>query len=270
MMSASGLSLSNGRIPDSDLVTVAPGEQLAAVPAAAYLAMEREAAREGVTIAPYRFGTYRSRELQAEMRANPAGHGVAKGIVLAAVGASTHGLGFAVDIRFGLDWVVANGARFGFTRPSPKGDPAHFVHNGRTVLDPAQITDTPEEENMLILLYNAPSASHKKARRAVGEPFRGFTEGLTDADADRIGLVIRRQLKLPDDTAQAKVTVNVDDVGYEQFKALCTPPDIARAASALPAGVATKADVAASEGRLAADIRAVPAAVIVEQKKAGN
>lgn len=56
--------------------------------------------------------------------------------LLAAPGKSPHGLGTAIDISgvsgARLSWLIKNAKRFGFSRPLPSSDPAHFVHDGHT------------------------------------------------------------------------------------------------------------------------------------------
>lgn len=169
----------NGRVPKEALIEIAPGEQLAWVAAEAWMVMKRAAAGDGIRLDPYRWGTYRDLPLQAAMHRNPSAYGVAKGVKVAEAGTSTHGFGMAVDIRFGLVWAYKNAARFGFTRTMPKNDPAHFVHDGRTIPtppppdQPAIDTSLPrrqKEDSMYVAGVGAPDITYCVSTDANGHP----------------------------------------------------------------------------------------------------
>jgi hypothetical protein len=80
---------------------------------------------------------------------------------------------------------------------------------------------TDESENSMILLYNAPTTSHKAARRAVlqfGVRFQQITE------ADTVGEAVRQQRGLKPSAPQSAITVNVNDAEWEFWKT--TAPEV--------------------------------------------
>jgi len=136
----------NGRLTGAELVAVQGGEKLSPKAAAAFLAMERDAAAAGKRIDIPVDGAYRTYERQAWMRAHPA---LYPGKVLAKAGTSNHGLGICVDIVGDVQWAIDNASRYGFTRPI-KGDTNHFQHDGKTVPPAPQRDDEDDMKNILI------------------------------------------------------------------------------------------------------------------------
>lgn len=137
----------NGELPAEALAIVETGTwlgktvaiALAVNTAAAYKQMKAACAAEGKRLEiALPDGGYRSLATQAEMRAdfyahNYTRHNLDPGstVAPAAAGYSNHGFGLCADIwGTGYAWAVANGGRFGFTRPFPVDDPHHFEHSG--------------------------------------------------------------------------------------------------------------------------------------------
>lgn len=134
---------SNGRIPLAELTEVAPGQRLRSDAAAAYEAMRRAAAAEGVTIAAPT-DTYRDYEGQVSVRRRK-GHQVAT----ATPGTSVHGWALAIDQPGdkARQWIQRNGARYGWVWPEwaqRKGtksyEPWHFEYRGGGAPQPHSAT----------------------------------------------------------------------------------------------------------------------------------
>lgn len=126
----------NGQLTSSELANVG-GMQLATSTAQAWQAMVEAAEADGIALSIVRpAGAYRSLFVQGDMKKNPAAYNLnpASSVNIAAPGLSTHGDGRSVDISSFSGkrrvWVLANGARFGFTRPFGEKDPNHFHHDG--------------------------------------------------------------------------------------------------------------------------------------------
>jgi len=143
----------NGRIADSELTPVYGG-QLANATAAAWLAMVAAASRDGVSLVIAGgtsiggSGAYRNLFVQGDMKKRPWLYGLSSysTVRIASAGYSTHGFGTSLDIgsfpparslnaygnagRSRRAWVLANAAKFGFTRTFGEADPNHFGHNG--------------------------------------------------------------------------------------------------------------------------------------------
>lgn len=214
-------------------------------------------------------GAWRSEAMVLDMWLNPAKYGATKGVAkprsLGGPG-SVHENGRCVDIN---NWAVLGSklleplaSQFGFTRTIAK-EPWHFQHDGSTAVGGSGSggsgTPSPvlEEDDMttMILLYNAATSSHG-VRRAVGVVGSKFIEGLTDTNATSVGNIIKWQRKLPNDTDQSTVTINVDDRGYELVRDLCTPAASSGDAAQIPSGLATKADVEAVGAKTTTDVKA--------------
>ena len=136
----------NGRLTATELTLVQRGTMniyLANVAARAWTALKAEYDRahpdESLTIAAP-VGGYRSYSVQADMHVNPSRYGLSaySTVPIAAAGYSTHGDGMAVDIAGASlagtrkTWLLANAARFGFTRQFGDKDPNHYRHDGVT------------------------------------------------------------------------------------------------------------------------------------------
>lgn len=129
----------NGRLPAASLVVVQGSERLVPAAAAAWRALVEAAARDRVAVWITVGGSYR--DLKAQRRLFQVGS--ASGIRVAEPGYQTHGWGDRVDVGsfgqgFGLAgrtrerWLLANAARFGFTREFGAADPNHFKHTEET------------------------------------------------------------------------------------------------------------------------------------------
>lgn len=140
----------NGRLESSQLVAV-EGQFLSPSTAAAYRALRDAARHQKHSVSIWTpSGAYRDQRTQQLMHDRPQDFNIKPGVVLAAVGKSTHGQGRAVDIQAatvtGRKWVQTNAHKFGFSRPMPKTDPDHYElgRNVVTVTDPTPApTPTP-------------------------------------------------------------------------------------------------------------------------------
>lgn len=123
------------------LVTVEDDDQLIATAAAAFFAARSAAAADGVAlwiVEPA--GAYRSYAIQYGMYYYPERYNLnpKNSLKGAAPGYSTHGWGNRIDVNAAaLNWMIANGARFGWTREFGAVDPNHFKHDGRTAVSGA-------------------------------------------------------------------------------------------------------------------------------------
>lgn len=158
----------NGRLSAAELVSV-DGVQLSIPTANAYLRMQAAALADGVKLWIARpIGGYRSFFVQGDMHTNPAQYGLSpvSTVPIAAAGLSSHGWGTCVDIgSFGAGyqgdgearaaWVLAHASAFGFKRQFGVADPNHFLHDGKTAIDPLPIglfmTLSPAEEQEILL-----------------------------------------------------------------------------------------------------------------------
>lgn len=132
------MTYKNGALPASALRNIGGGVKLAKPTASALLSLIADAKHVGIHVAivsaPNGAAGYRSLAVQEDMLKHPSYYGVVRGVVLAPVGASTHGLGHAIDIaggqyEAGLKWMITNAHRHGFTHPNPATDPGHFFHS---------------------------------------------------------------------------------------------------------------------------------------------
>lgn len=146
------MSVENGKIPASDLSTVAVGVQLLAGAANAYRALIVQGAHEHVAIKPAAgVGSgYRDLAVQGEFfRASHGDAAAARAVSLnpasiirvASPGYSSHGWGDRIDLLFDgsvqpspVELNLAK--RFGFTREFGSADPNHFEHDGKTAIHP--------------------------------------------------------------------------------------------------------------------------------------
>lgn len=116
----------NGRLPDSALVEVAPGERLQPAAAEAFLAL-RDAAREAGVALPVN-DSYRSYQEQVDVAARKGLY--SEGGLAARPGTSSHGLGLSVDLQLDAQaqsWMRANASRFGFDEDVPR-EPWHWTY----------------------------------------------------------------------------------------------------------------------------------------------
>jgi len=126
----------NGYVPESQLVEVEPGIQLARDTAAAYLRAKAAARADGVALSIARpAGGYRSFGTQQDMHVHPALYNLdpTSTAGLAAAGHSGHGLGNRVDINGnGRPWFLTHCAEYGFVREFGAADPGHYEFPGET------------------------------------------------------------------------------------------------------------------------------------------
>lgn len=119
----------NGRLPDSVLVPIAPGQRLQPEAARAYLAMTSAAAQDGV-----RWTVTDSYRTLAQQTALAKTKGLySEGGLAAKPGTSQHGYGLAVDLDLkqdGVTWLQRNAVRFGFST-IPR-EPWHWQYGGGT------------------------------------------------------------------------------------------------------------------------------------------
>lgn len=117
---------SNGRLKDNQLKAVGDGSRLWTPAADAYLAMKEAARRDGVNF------------ILSEGYRDYAGQVIMKqryGEDAAEPGTSIHGWGRAIDISSpgAQEWIVKNGRRYGWIRPSwasSSYEPWHFEYSG--------------------------------------------------------------------------------------------------------------------------------------------
>lgn len=144
----------NGRIPSSELITVAVGVQLLTGAAWAYRALLAQGAHEHIAIkpAPGVGSGYRDLDLQALYYKAWQGDKAARATVhyntssttkVAAPGGSSHGWGNRIDLLFdgsqnpdSADLNLAK--RFGWAREFGSSDSNHFEHDGKTAIHPPQ------------------------------------------------------------------------------------------------------------------------------------
>lgn len=154
--------MDNGKIPSTDLITVAVGVQLVPGAAWAYRALVLQGAHEHISVrpAPGVGSGYRSLEVQEQFWRATHGDKTAARLVqlntsssvkVAAPGGSSHGWGDRIDLLFdgsqeptSTDLNLAK--RFGFTREFGSADSNHFEHDGRTAITPPHpATAAPEK-----------------------------------------------------------------------------------------------------------------------------
>jgi nucleoid-associated protein YgaU len=143
---------SNGKIPATDLTTVAVGVQLVHGAANAYRALVAQGAHEHIAIKPAPGVGSGYRDLAVQEEFYDAAHGNAaaaravqlntsSSINVAAPGFSSHGWGDRIDLLFdgsqnptAVDLNLAK--RFGFIREFGASDSNHFEHDGKTAIHP--------------------------------------------------------------------------------------------------------------------------------------
>lgn len=146
------MTYANGKIPVSDLTTIAVGVQLTTPTANAYRALIAQASHEHVAIKPAPGVGSGYRDLALQELFYDASHGdkaaaakvhfnTASTVKVAAPGGSSHGWGNRIDLLFDgsqtpdvTDLNLAK--RFGFTREFGSADSNHFVHDGKTAIHP--------------------------------------------------------------------------------------------------------------------------------------
>lgn len=117
----------NGRIPDKALASIGNGHKLRADAAAAWKAMVRAAAKQGVHIGTPT-DSYRSFEAQVRLAQTKGLY--SQGGLAAKPGTSDHGWGIAVDAADeGRSWIAQHGARWGWVNDTP-GESWHFGFKG--------------------------------------------------------------------------------------------------------------------------------------------
>lgn len=126
----------NGRIPDDALKLIGQGgHRLEASAADAWMAMREAAAADGITLSLT--DSYRTYDAQVRLREDKGDQ-----VATATPGTSVHGWGRAVDANVNdrrvLDWMRANGARFGWVNPEwaqregKSYEPWHWEFQGGT------------------------------------------------------------------------------------------------------------------------------------------
>lgn len=108
----------NGRIPASELVKVAGVHRLSPGAAAAFKAMKRAAKKDGVNITLT--DSYRDYATQVRLAQEKGLY--SQGGLAAEPGTSDHGLGHAIDVAEGREWIQRNGARYGWVMDTPRED----------------------------------------------------------------------------------------------------------------------------------------------------
>jgi D-alanyl-D-alanine carboxypeptidase len=142
----------NGQLTPEELTLVQGPIQLSTSTARAWAVMLKAAADAGFTLwIATPAGGYRSLAVQQDMHARPWAYNLANnGVTLAPVGSSTHGYGTRIDMMptwgKAFDWILANAARFGFTREFGAADPNHFKHTATTSAGNGTATPIPFEE----------------------------------------------------------------------------------------------------------------------------
>lgn len=153
----------NGYIPLTALTPIGNGLFLRTDAAASFLTMAADARANGVEInSPGIAGAYRPWAMQLDMRVHPAIYGINPNMHALPGLPSSHGTGLARDVPFGTpnDWMIANAARFGWTRPERTmalNDLNHweFVPGTATAsLDATSITLESESDMKIISVPN--------------------------------------------------------------------------------------------------------------------
>lgn len=124
-------SYGNGKIPATALTQIGDGDHRLYGPAAGqFKALRAAAAADGVT-----FGvtdSYRSYEQQVDLARRKGLY--SQGGLAATPGTSNHGWGLSLDLDLNpraLEWMRANGERFGFVEDVPR-EPWHWTFHGDT------------------------------------------------------------------------------------------------------------------------------------------
>lgn len=115
----------NGRIPESLLRPIAPGQRLSPPTAAAFGDMAAAARAAGITLRVT--DSYRSYDEQVHVAAHKGLY--SEGGLAATPGTSNHGRGLSVDLDTdpsALTWLRANAGRFGFVEDVPR-EPWHWT-----------------------------------------------------------------------------------------------------------------------------------------------
>lgn len=158
-------------VPARRLVPVQAGVRLLDTTAAAFLAARDAYAAEehrNLTIA-LPAGGYRSHAMDVDMHAHPDRYNITPGVGLLPIDYSVHRTGQCVDIANGLDWMIANGHRWGLYRPLAF-DHNHFQHDptapagdGGTPIQEDDMYDAAAEERLMKALNAAVSPAIYRA-----------------------------------------------------------------------------------------------------------
>lgn len=119
------------------LVTVEDDDRLIATAAASFLAMKAEAARAGVALSIVEpAGAYRTAWVQNDMVDHPERYNLnPNSVIKFSRYGQSHGWGNRIDVnQAALPWMLANAARFGWSREYGTRDPNHFKHDGTTAV----------------------------------------------------------------------------------------------------------------------------------------
>lgn len=114
----------NGRLDPKSLVDIGGGHKLHPAAAAAWNQMVRAAAKDGVNITI----TDSYRDLATQERLAKEKGLYSQGGLAAVPGTSNHGLGLAVDVDQGREWLAKHGNKFGFST-IPR-EPWHWEYKG--------------------------------------------------------------------------------------------------------------------------------------------
>lgn len=256
----------NGRIPAGDLVTI-QGAQLTQPTAAAWALLVAAAAKVGVKIWITKGGGYRDLEAQRALEKS------ASGIAVARPGFQTHGWGDRVDVgsfgpKFGAEgvarekWLLANAARFGFTREFGSKDPNHFIFKE------IKVTTRTVRPDIRAVVRTGTSTTDPQVSLLdvnISKNILGWANG-QKVTVDSTGVT-------SDDWTQIEAPSPAHPKGLWVWAGAWTDPSTSGLTDLNPVGV-TKADVEQivedSEVRLTALIKDIPALVVTEFKKAGN
>lgn len=150
----------NGRLAEDGirLVTVEDNDQLIATAAASFFAMRAAAARDRVALSIVEpAGAYRSAWVQNDMVDHPERYNLnPKSLIKFGRSGQSHGWGNRIDVNAAaVPWMLANAARFGWSREYGARDPNHFKHDGVTATagsGAGGFTPTIEEDDMTMML----------------------------------------------------------------------------------------------------------------------
>ena len=128
----------NGKLSNSELVSIGPGHRLSPKAAATFLEMEKAAKEDGVTFDVS--DSYRTFEIQNDKfdweRYRESGERKKRGtnIAMALPGTSNHGWGNAIDVfpKKAQDWIKQNGEKYGWSWAEGRsvGEDWHFTYVG--------------------------------------------------------------------------------------------------------------------------------------------
>lgn len=155
----------NGYLAPSELTSIGNGLFLRTDAAKSFLSMAADAESDGVQINwPGIASAYRPWVMQLDMRVHPDIYGINPNMHALPGLPSSHGTGLARDVPFGApnDWMIANAARFGWTRPERTlklNDLNHWEFVPGTATASLDATPIEQEEDDMSRIIHHPNGS---------------------------------------------------------------------------------------------------------------